>query len=124
MLVDLARARIVKLWIIGMPARIISLHTGASVSTVYRWVRRWQRKDIANNNNNTNSSNNNNKGTRRGRPRETLRRDMLPNILLSQLILLDLPPLPKVIPFLYDMTPLSAFHPSHPPPKFVTINTN
>ncbi|KAK3873975.1 hypothetical protein Pcinc_021053 [Petrolisthes cinctipes] len=93
MLVDLARARIVKLWIIGMPARIISLHTGASVSTVYRWVRRWQRKDITNIANNTTNSNNNNRGTRRGRPREALRRDMLSKIPLRQLILQDMPPL-------------------------------
>lgn len=35
------RARIVWMWLTGMSAREISLYTGASVSTVYRWVHRW-----------------------------------------------------------------------------------
>lgn len=36
------RARIVWLWLGGASARAISHQTGASLSTVYRWVRRWQ----------------------------------------------------------------------------------
>lgn len=37
-----ARSRIVWLWLAGCPARDISILTGASVSTVYRWLRRFQ----------------------------------------------------------------------------------
>lgn len=37
-----ARACIVWLWLDGASARAISRQTGASLSTVYRWVRRWQ----------------------------------------------------------------------------------
>lgn len=36
------RARMICLWLAGMSAREISCCTGASISTVYRWVRRWQ----------------------------------------------------------------------------------
>lgn len=36
------RLRIVWMWLRGMSAREISLETGASLCTVYRWVRRWQ----------------------------------------------------------------------------------
>ncbi|KAK4315687.1 hypothetical protein Pmani_013086 [Petrolisthes manimaculis] len=40
----MTRTTIVRLWIAGMSTRAISYYTGASVSTVYRWVRRWQKK--------------------------------------------------------------------------------
>lgn len=36
------RARIVWLWLGGASARSVSQQTGASLSTVYRWIRRWQ----------------------------------------------------------------------------------
>ncbi|KAK4317317.1 hypothetical protein Pmani_011581 [Petrolisthes manimaculis] len=36
------RARIVWLWLRGESARTVSQQTGASLSTVYRWIRRWQ----------------------------------------------------------------------------------
>ncbi|KAK4325080.1 hypothetical protein Pmani_004236 [Petrolisthes manimaculis] len=36
------RARIVQLWQKGMAVRNISRKTGASVTTVYRWIRRWK----------------------------------------------------------------------------------
>lgn len=36
------RANIVWLWLNGMTARDISAKSRASVSTVYRWIRRWQ----------------------------------------------------------------------------------
>ncbi|KAK4313625.1 hypothetical protein Pmani_015029 [Petrolisthes manimaculis] len=36
------RARIVLLWLGGSSARSISQQTGASLSTVYRWIHRWQ----------------------------------------------------------------------------------
>lgn len=36
------RARIVQLWQKGTAVRTISRKTGASVTTVYRWIRRWQ----------------------------------------------------------------------------------
>lgn len=36
------RTWIVWLWLEGASARSISQMTGASLSTVYRWVRRWQ----------------------------------------------------------------------------------
>lgn len=57
---------IVRLWTAGMPARVISCYTGASISTVYRWIRWWQEK------------NGNAKGTRRnrGRPRKILSKVM------------------------------------------------
>ncbi|XP_053643873.2 glutamate receptor 4-like [Cherax quadricarinatus] len=37
------RMRFVMMWVEGMSARDIALQTGSSVSTVYRWIRRWQR---------------------------------------------------------------------------------
>lgn len=40
------RARIVWLWLGGESARSISQQTGASLSTVYRWIRRWQEGSI------------------------------------------------------------------------------
>lgn len=36
------RVAIVHMWQNGIPVRNISSRTGASVTTVYRWVRRWQ----------------------------------------------------------------------------------
>lgn len=36
------RAKIVLLWLGGSSARSISQQTGASLSTVYRWIHRWQ----------------------------------------------------------------------------------
>lgn len=36
------RVRFVTLWMCGISARDIAENTGASVTTVYRWVRRWQ----------------------------------------------------------------------------------
>ncbi|KAG7162400.1 Glutamate receptor ionotropic, kainate 1-like 1 [Homarus americanus] len=36
------RAKIVWMWLTGMSARQISRKSGASVTTVYRWIRRWQ----------------------------------------------------------------------------------
>lgn len=42
MMLSVFRKRMVWLWLAGMSAREISCCTGASVSTVYRWVRRWQ----------------------------------------------------------------------------------
>lgn len=36
------RSRIVMLWVAGLTTREVSEQTGASVSTVHRWVRRWQ----------------------------------------------------------------------------------
>ncbi|KAG7162359.1 putative homeodomain-like HTH_23 containing protein 1 [Homarus americanus] len=36
------RLRIVWMWLSGMSARSISYETGASICTVYRWIRRWQ----------------------------------------------------------------------------------
>lgn len=36
------RTRMIWLWLAGLSAREIACYTGASVSTVYRWVRRWQ----------------------------------------------------------------------------------
>ncbi|XP_071540828.1 glutamate receptor 4-like [Panulirus ornatus] len=37
------RAQFVLMWVEGVSARDIAVETGASVSTVYRWIRRWQR---------------------------------------------------------------------------------
>lgn len=34
-------SRIIRLWLLGKSAREISLETGASLSTVYRWIRRY-----------------------------------------------------------------------------------
>lgn len=36
------RSRIVLLWMGGTSAKLISKQTGSSLSTVYRWIRRWQ----------------------------------------------------------------------------------
>lgn len=36
------RIKIIWLWLIGLPARIISLYTGTSIRTVSRWIRRWK----------------------------------------------------------------------------------
>lgn len=36
------RIKIILLWVIGLPARIISLYTGTSIRTVSRWIRRWK----------------------------------------------------------------------------------
>lgn len=36
------RVKIVWMWLGGMSARKISCETGASICTVYRWIRRWQ----------------------------------------------------------------------------------
>lgn len=38
------RARIVWMWLSGMSVREISQESGTSVSTVYRWIRRWQKE--------------------------------------------------------------------------------
>lgn len=38
------RARFVLLWRCGMSLRAIARHTGSSVTTVYRWIRRWQQE--------------------------------------------------------------------------------
>lgn len=38
------RIRFVQLWAGGMSARDIALVTGASMTTVYRWIHRWQRE--------------------------------------------------------------------------------
>lgn len=38
------RARMVWLWVGGQSARSIARETGASVSTVYRWIRRWEQE--------------------------------------------------------------------------------
>lgn len=37
------RLDIIWLWLHGLPTKDISLKTGVSVSTVYRWIRRWQK---------------------------------------------------------------------------------
>ncbi|KAG7177467.1 putative variant ionotropic glutamate receptor-like 21 [Homarus americanus] len=39
-----ARIKIVWMWLGGMSVRDISDESGASVSTVYRWIRRWQKE--------------------------------------------------------------------------------
>lgn len=38
------RAWIVWLWVEGWSVRVIAQHTGTSVTTVYRWIRRWERE--------------------------------------------------------------------------------
>lgn len=38
------RACFVWMWVGGMSLRAIARRTGASVTTVYRWIRRWQRE--------------------------------------------------------------------------------
>lgn len=38
------RIRIVSLWLEGLTAQDISVKSGVSVSTVYRWIRRWQKE--------------------------------------------------------------------------------
>ncbi|KAK3886355.1 hypothetical protein Pcinc_004591 [Petrolisthes cinctipes] len=38
------RAKIVLLWVEGWSVRAIAQHTGTSVTTVYRWIRRWQKE--------------------------------------------------------------------------------
>ncbi|XP_045124108.1 uncharacterized protein LOC123512028 [Portunus trituberculatus] len=45
MIVHAFRTRMIWLWLAGLSAREISCCTGASVSTVYRWLRRWQAGD-------------------------------------------------------------------------------
>lgn len=42
------RVRFVWMWLEGMSLRAIARHTGASVTTVYRWIRRWQREGHVN----------------------------------------------------------------------------
>lgn len=38
------RAEFVWLWVEGWSVRAIAQHTGTSVTTVYRWIRRWQKE--------------------------------------------------------------------------------
>ncbi|KAK3892810.1 hypothetical protein Pcinc_003398 [Petrolisthes cinctipes] len=38
------RAGFVWLWVQGWPVQAIAQHTGTSVTTVYKWIRRWQRE--------------------------------------------------------------------------------
>lgn len=38
------RKRIVWLWVAGFAARDIAKETGTSLSTVYRWIRRWEKE--------------------------------------------------------------------------------
>ena len=38
------RVKFVLLWRHGMSLRTIARHTGSSVTTVYRWIRRWQQE--------------------------------------------------------------------------------
>ncbi|XP_045102571.1 uncharacterized protein LOC123498994 [Portunus trituberculatus] len=42
------RAEFVWLWASGMPVRDIAVRSGTSVTTVYRWIRRWQREGHVN----------------------------------------------------------------------------
>ncbi|XP_045102567.1 uncharacterized protein LOC123498989 [Portunus trituberculatus] len=42
------RARLVWLWMAGRSVHNISVITGTSVTTVYRWIRRWQREGHVN----------------------------------------------------------------------------
>lgn len=56
------RARFVCMWVDGMSVRTIAQQTGASLTTVYRWIRRWQREGCVENR------------ARSGRPRLSLRK--------------------------------------------------
>ncbi|XP_066984733.1 uncharacterized protein [Macrobrachium rosenbergii] len=38
------RTKMVCMWVGGMSARAIAQETGTSVTTVYRWIRRWQKE--------------------------------------------------------------------------------
>ncbi|KAK3885063.1 hypothetical protein Pcinc_010717 [Petrolisthes cinctipes] len=38
------RTRIMWLWLAGITPRDIAAETGTSLSTVYRWIRRWEKK--------------------------------------------------------------------------------
>ncbi|KAK3878422.1 hypothetical protein Pcinc_017006 [Petrolisthes cinctipes] len=38
------RAEIVWLWVEGWSVKAIAQHTGTSITTVYRWIRRWQKE--------------------------------------------------------------------------------
>ncbi|KAK4325097.1 hypothetical protein Pmani_004252 [Petrolisthes manimaculis] len=38
------RARFVWLWVSGVTVRDIAINNGTSATTVYRWIRRWQRE--------------------------------------------------------------------------------
>ena len=42
------RAHLVWLWVAGRSVHTIALLTGTSVTTVYRWIRRWQREGHVN----------------------------------------------------------------------------
>lgn len=55
------RARLVWLWVMGRSVHSIALLTGMSVTTVYRWIRRWQREGHVNSR------------PKSGRPRQTTR---------------------------------------------------
>lgn len=38
------RANLVWMWVEGVPTRMIAQETGISVTTICRWVKRWQRE--------------------------------------------------------------------------------
>lgn len=38
------RSRIIWMWLAGIPPQNISTQNGVSISTVYRWIRRWQKE--------------------------------------------------------------------------------
>ncbi|KAK4313262.1 hypothetical protein Pmani_003158 [Petrolisthes manimaculis] len=38
------RTKIIWLWLAGLAARDIATETGTSLSTVYRWIRRWEKE--------------------------------------------------------------------------------
>lgn len=57
------RARFVWMWVEGLSVRMIAQQTGTSVTTVYRWIRRWQQEGHVENK------------TRSGRPRLHYRGD-------------------------------------------------
>lgn len=42
------RARIVWMWVCGIPVRTIARDTRISVTTVYRWIRRWRKEGHVN----------------------------------------------------------------------------
>ena len=42
------RAGFVWLWAYGVPIRNIAVRSGTSITTVYRWIRRWQREGHVN----------------------------------------------------------------------------